>query len=48
MADWVQMTHPTLPDAKPGVVSRQSFDNTWKAIGWKLVKPKKQPADKEA
>jgi hypothetical protein len=47
MAEHVQMKHPTLPDADPATVTRKQFDNVWKAIGWKLVKPPKKKADKE-
>ena len=41
---WVQMTHPTLTDEghKPAAVTKVSYDNTWKALGWKLYKPKKE------
>ena len=38
---------PDLPDADPATVTRKQYDNVWKAIGWKLVKPSKKPADKE-
>jgi hypothetical protein len=40
MADWVKMTHPDLSDSPPATVSRNAYDLTWKALGWKLVKPK--------
>ena len=41
---WVQMTHPTLTDEghKPATVTQVAYDNTYKALGWKLVKPKKE------
>ncbi len=42
MADTVEMTHPDLPDAPPAQVTRQAYELTWKAIGWKLVKPSKK------
>lgn len=45
--DWVEMKHPDFPDADPGRVSRQSFELTHKALGWKLAKPDKKPTRKD-
>ncbi len=49
MAEWVQMTHPDpeLSNNPPASVTRQSYDLTWKALGWKLVKPDKKPTRKD-
>ena len=40
MADWVEMTHPDLSDAPPAKVTDRAYKLTWKALGWKLTKPK--------
>ena len=45
MADkWVHMTHPTLTEEghKPAKVTEVSYNNTWKPLGWKLYKSKKE------
>lgn len=47
MAEWVKMTNPELGDASSAQVTRQAYDLTWKALGWKLVKPDKKPIRKD-
>jgi hypothetical protein len=41
-AEWVEMTHPDHSDWPPATVSRNAYNLTWKAAGWKLAKPKKE------
>lgn len=40
--EWVQIVHPDLKETNdnPPTVTRESFDLTWKDLGWKLHKPK--------
>lgn len=48
MAEWVQIKNPDLPkDQPPGLVTRRSYDLTWKGLGWKLVTPDKKPTRKD-
>ncbi len=47
MVEWVEMTNPELADAPPAQVTRHAFNLTWKALGWKLVKPDKKPIRKD-
>jgi hypothetical protein len=45
--EWVEITHPDL-DAPPARVTRQAFEEVWKAKGFVLVEaPKKTTKKKE-
>jgi hypothetical protein len=46
-AEWVEMTHPDHSDWPPATVSRNAYNQTWKAAGWKLAKPDKKPTRKD-
>lgn len=37
MAEMVQISNPELPDAVPGTVSREAFDQIFKAKGFRVV-----------
>lgn len=42
MPEWVLMYHPELKETndEPPLVTRESYDLTWKDLGWRLWKPK--------
>jgi hypothetical protein len=46
-ADWVEMTHPDDSGKSSATVSRNAYNLTWKARGWKLVKPDKKLTKKD-
>lgn len=48
MADdkWVFITHPKV-DADPARVTRDAYENCWKARGWKLATKSAVEAAKE-
>lgn len=48
MADdkWVFITHPKV-EGDPARVTRDAFENTWKALGWKQASKSAVEAAKE-
>lgn len=43
MPEWVQVVHDSSPKAEPALVTREAFTEVWRALGWKLYQPPKEP-----
>ena len=48
MPEWVQMINPSVPESAdaPPLVTREAFDEVWKATGWELYQPPKAKKEK--